>query len=161
MFSHFWAPGEEMFPGWFDYTIIAMPNTRYSGNYIFWQYDSLSDYPDGVGTGLVATLTSEWPLAVVNGLAGTVFMHFGVAGMLGWALPVRSMISYVLMNTATYSGGGTCKTYMLTTWPMPLEFPLILWQPWGPDAWPLFTTILQPLIEVAYDRYGRNFNPYP
>jgi len=158
MFSHLWEVGTVMFPGWFDYTVIAIPNTRYSGNVIFWQYDSISDYPDGIGSGLLAMITSEWPLSVINGVAGSVFMHFGVASMLGWDTP--SQITQVLMNTSTYSGGGTCKTWMQTTYPMPLEFPLALWS-FGPDCYPLFTMILRAWIEPAYNRYGRNFNPYP
>ncbi len=159
VFHHFFAPGDLFL----DYTVIRPPDTRYSGDYVFWQYDGGGDWPDGIGTAgsIFASITSALnPIALLNAITGLVCIHGGLSAAVlpPWGPWPRggSLSSAELINTTKFSNGGTCNSYMLPTFPTPLCFPLTN-TPLAPLKG-ILDRIGMAIIEPMYNRAGRSWS---
>jgi len=180
-FCHWWGPGS---PLGTDIPIInyantyPCPNTRYSGTYLFWQYDGGgSDWPDLVAVptsggsvqGFLETVAADilCPMPVMNAMLGFLNLHIGVP--LSGGIALESLAGYQIgaqvlegplyrgrfsaaqhINTTTYSNGGTCESYMLPTYPVIVPCAFM-----PPITFELGNTIFGALYELMYNRAAR------
>ncbi|MGA7053866.1 MAG: PE-PPE domain-containing protein [Mycobacterium sp.] len=156
LFSHYWPAGYTV--PILDYTMIEPPDTQYSGSVLVFQYDMASDWPDHIGA-LPGALDTN-PPALVNAFLGFIGIHCGQSGPLGWpstgsTLPagLPNATTTAPLDTFTCPRGGVVNTYLLSTWPLPITYPITDYL-----AEIVASVLLQPAIEAAYDRPARAYN---
>lgn len=149
--SRYWGPGAKV--PYLAYTVVQPSNTQYDGTVIVQQYDGIANWPQ-IGGAWYDNVPN------MNAFLGFLFLHCYLDQQLSAfgghngqaAYEVLPSAKDTLLDTTKHSNGGTVKTYLVSSWPIPIMylFPFHLWD--------IGSLLIQPLVSHGYNLGSLNYN---